>query len=92
MAKQTTTKPKTKSRSTARSPSGPPVDTRGKHLVIVESPSKAKNINQYLGSDYVVKASVGHVRDLPNKSPKGVKQPVPGVDIEKSGTCIVTPG
>ncbi len=94
MAKQTTTKPKTKSRSTARSPSGPPVDTRGKHLVIVESPSKAKNINQYLGSDYVVKASVGHVRDLPNKSPKGVKQPVPGVDIENhfQPTYEVLPG
>ena len=37
----------------------------GKSLVIVESPAKAKTINKYLGSDYVVKSSVGHVRDLP---------------------------
>ncbi len=37
----------------------------GKSLVIVESPAKAKTINKYLGSDYVVKSSVGHIRDLP---------------------------
>ena len=40
-----------------------------KTLVIVESPAKAKTINKYLGKDYKVVASVGHVRDLP-KSPK----------------------
>ena len=40
--------------------------TNGKHLVIVESPAKAKTINKYLGDDYVVKASMGHVRDLPS--------------------------
>ena len=34
-------------------------------LVIVESPAKAKTINRYLGSDYIVKSSVGHIRDLP---------------------------
>ena len=34
-------------------------------LVIVESPAKAKTINKYLGSDYIVKSSVGHIRDLP---------------------------
>ena len=34
-------------------------------LVIVESPAKARTINRYLGKDYVVKSSVGHVRDLP---------------------------
>ncbi len=37
----------------------------GKTLVIVESPAKAKTINKYLGSQYVVKSSVGHIRDLP---------------------------
>src|SRR3978361_49953 len=39
----------------------------GKNLVIVESPAKAKTINKYLGDDYIVKASMGHVRDLPSK-------------------------
>jgi DNA topoisomerase-1 len=37
----------------------------GKSLVIVESPAKAKTINKYLGPDFVVKSSVGHIRDLP---------------------------
>jgi DNA topoisomerase-1 len=40
---------------------------KGKDLVIVESPAKAKTINKYLGDGYVVKASMGHVRDLPHK-------------------------
>jgi len=47
----------------------------GKKLVIVESPAKAKSINKILGKDYVVKSSMGHVRDLPQKSI--------GVDIKK---------
>ena len=34
-------------------------------LVIVESPAKAKTINRYLGKDFIVKSSVGHIRDLP---------------------------
>lgn len=37
----------------------------GKSLVIVESPAKAKTINKYLGSNFIVKSSVGHIRDLP---------------------------
>ena len=36
-------------------------------VVVVESPAKAKTINKYLGSDYTVLASYGHVRDLPPK-------------------------
>ena len=54
----------------------------GKSLVIVESPSKAAIINRYLGKDFVVKASVGHIRDLPSsggrsteKTPRGAKKP-----------------
>jgi DNA topoisomerase-1 len=47
---------------------------RERHLVIVESPAKARTIGKYLGSDYDVAASVGHVRDLPAKEL--------GVDVE----------
>ena len=73
---------KTTKASKGRSSSAKPASTSGKHLVIVESPTKAKTINKYLGSNYVVMASVGHVRDLPSRAPKGVKQLVPGVDLE----------
>ena len=37
----------------------------GKSLVIVESPAKARTLSRYLGDEYVIEASVGHVRDLP---------------------------
>ena len=47
-----------------------------KNLVIVESPAKAKTIGKFLGKDYKVKASVGHVRDLPKSSL--------GIDIENN--------
>jgi DNA topoisomerase-1 len=47
-----------------------------KSLVIVESPAKAKTINKYLGSDYIVMASIGHIKDLPKS---GL-----GVDIENN--------
>src|SRR2546427_4315433 len=47
-----------------------------KSLVIVESPAKANTINKYLGAEYVVKASLGHVKDLPKSKL--------GVDIENN--------
>ena len=40
---------------------------KGKNLVIVESPAKAKTIEKYLGRNYKVVASVGHIRDLKNQ-------------------------
>jgi len=49
--------------------------TRQKNLVIVESPAKAKTIEKYLGRNYKVVASVGHIRDLPKSKM--------GVDVEK---------
>jgi DNA topoisomerase I len=56
-----------------------------KHLVIVESPAKAKTIEKYLGKDYSVKSSFGHIRDLPKK---GLN-----IDIEHSftPTYVVSP-
>jgi DNA topoisomerase-1 len=57
-----------------------------RNLVIVESPAKAKTLTQFLGKDYKVKASLGHVRDLPEKEL--------GIDIENgfSPKYIVLPG
>ena len=62
-------------------------DAEGRHLVIVESPTKAKTINRYLGREYHVMASVGHVRDLPKSAPKGSSkedQVLPGVDLKRN--------
>ncbi|MCA9305300.1 MAG: type I DNA topoisomerase [Phycisphaerales bacterium] len=78
MATTSKNKKTTKKKSTPRAAA----DASGKRLVIVESPAKAKTINKYLGPEYIVKASVGHVRDLPSKNKKGDKSPVPGVDLE----------
>jgi DNA topoisomerase-1 len=60
--------------------------SKKKNLVIVESPAKAKTINRYLGPDFEVKASMGHIRDLPSK---GLN-----VDIENNfePTYKITPG
>jgi DNA topoisomerase-1 len=46
-----------------------------KPLVVVESPTKVRTIKKYLGSDYNVAATVGHIKDLPSKDL--------GIDIEK---------
>ena len=65
-------------------------------LVIVESPSKAKTIGKYLGPGYEVKASMGHVRDLP-KSKLGVDieggfapdyQPIKGKEEDRKSTRL----
>lgn len=77
-----TTKKKSAANNTPDAPDTAGDAPRGRDLVIVESPAKAKTINKYLGSGYVVKASVGHIRDLPPRNPKGIKSPVPGVDLE----------
>ena len=52
-----------------KSASAPPAEQNGDRpgLVIVESPKKATSIGKFLGSDYIVKASMGHVRDLPKR-------------------------
>ena len=61
-------------------------------LVIVESPAKAKKIGEYLGTDYTVDASVGHIRDLPRDASdvpaaiKGEKWARLGVDVENDFT------
>ena len=54
-----------------------PFDGHFRKLVIVESPAKARKIADYLGDEYIVEASVGHIRDLPQRAadiPKEVKK------------------
>lgn len=79
MAK-TTTKSVKKRTDKAKLDAAP---TNGRKLVVVESPAKAKTINRYLGSDFVVKASMGHVRDLPTKTM--------GVDLEHNFEPVYEP-
>src|SRR5437867_590738 len=56
---------------------------REKALVIVESPAKAKTIKKYLGQGYTVKASVGHIKDLPGKTTiAGDRKSKLGVDVD----------
>ena len=83
MAKKTSPTRRKTSSSVASSASGGSKTRGGSYqLVIVESPAKAKTIGKYLGPGFVVEASIGHIRDLPSKAPKGSKQPVPGVDLD----------
>ena len=63
----------------------------GKSLVIVESPAKAKTINKYLGKEFIVKSSVGHIRDLPT-SGSGKSQSDPKARaLEAAKTRKLTP-
>lgn len=55
-----------------------------KSLVIVESPAKAKTINKYLGNDFIVKSSVGHIRDLPTSSNKDKEKSKTDKKLEKA--------
>ncbi|MEX1087394.1 MAG: DNA topoisomerase, partial [Candidatus Paceibacterota bacterium] len=61
--------------------------TTKKNLVIVESPAKEKTIKKYLGSDFIVKASVGHIRDLPKKNADAVE-----IDNDFKPHYQITPG
>ncbi|HSE56566.1 MAG TPA: DNA topoisomerase, partial [Candidatus Paceibacterota bacterium] len=61
-------------------------------LLIVESPSKAKTIEKYLGGDYVVRASIGHIRDLPKSNKKAIDIAagfVPTYEISKGKEKVI---
>ncbi|HCQ61704.1 MAG TPA: type I DNA topoisomerase, partial [Acinetobacter nosocomialis] len=62
------------SRSASQSTASTASAAHKRALVIVESPAKAKTINKYLGSQYIVKSSVGHVRDLPTGGSKSTEK------------------
>lgn len=62
------------SRSASQSTASSASAAHKRALVIVESPAKAKTINKYLGSQYIVKSSVGHVRDLPTGGSKATEK------------------
>ena len=62
------------------------------NLVIVESPTKSKTISKYLKGDYIVRASVGHIRDLPKNNKKAIDIPagfIPHYEISKGKEKIV---
>ena len=69
-----------------KSSTKPATSAKGKSLVIVESPAKAKTINKYLGSDYIVCSSVGHVRDLPTSGGKKNSQSKANDSLSKNLT------
>src|SRR4029079_1811696 len=66
----------------------------GKSLVIVESPAKARTISKFLGGDYTVEASIGHIRDLPQRAKelpqeyKGEKWVYLGVNVDDNFTPV----
>jgi DNA topoisomerase-1 len=72
--KKTPAKGSAKSRKTTFEVEGPPPELGTSTLVVVESPAKAKTIGKYLGRGYRVRATIGHIRDLPEKKI--------GIDIE----------
>ena len=62
------------------------LNTHSTNLIIVESPAKARTLKRYLGDNYYIEASVGHIRDLPSKEI--------GIDVENNfqPTYVVSKG